>query len=518
MIRSRLTRPSAPIVPALFLAMSAFLFVTTDARGQHLPDRLDRLDAWVAAGMRDWKVPGVAIAIVHDDRVVLARGYGVRTLGHSDPVDADTLFAVASNTKAFTAALLGLAVDSGSMQWDDRVSDHLPHFQMHDPYVTRDIRIRDLLCHRSGLHTFGGDHLWIGSSYDRDDVLRRIRHLEPISPFRARYNYQNLMFLVAGETLPAATGTSWDDHFRQSILKPLGMKRSCLDLETLRQRDNVASAHEEIDGKVTVVPYDDIDAVAPAASLNSSVREMAQWMRVHLADGMLGDQRILPATVVREMQKVHMPLAPSEFDRTVLGTHFAGYGLGWGMSDYRGRKLVAHGGGLTGMISRQTLVPELGLGIFVLSNYAPNSFPRALSLMILDAFLEAPETDWNAEYIGRRERGAERRRTAEQALQAARHTDTKPSLALADYAGAYANPLSGSAAVRITDGKLVFDYNPRHCGTLEHWHHDTFRVNWDNPIFDMPASAFVSFVLDEHGKVEKLRTSFYRPIEFRRVP
>ena len=501
---------------ALVLLLGSVLAPTSRASDE-LPARLEGLDAFVENGMRAWGVPGLALAIVKDDRVVVARGYGTRKLGEDAPVDETTIFAVASNTKALTAGLLGTLVDEGKLGWDDRVVDWLPSFQMWDPYVTRDIRVRDLLIHRSGLHTYGGDHLWIGNDLSREDILSRIRHFEPRAPFRTKYQYQNLMYLVAGQVAAAAAGKSWDDALRERLLDPLGMKESSTTLGSLDGRDNVATPHELVDGTLAPVAFDNVDSVGPAASLNSNAIELAQWMRLQLGRGELDGNRLLSEGVIREMQTVQMPLGVSDWSKDNLGQTFAGYGLGWGLWNYRGHKAVSHGGALSGMISRQVFVPDEGLGIVILTNLAPNNLPRAISFWVLDAFLGEPERDWSAVYLERKREGEERGAKAERELHASRIQGTSPSLPLESFAGTYANPMSGPAEVRVEDGQLVFDYNPRHAGRLEHWHHDTFRVTWNDPIFDMPEKAFVRFELDESGAVASLETSFYQSIRFDRI-
>ena len=478
---------------------------------------LDDLPALVDRGRAVWQVPGVAIAVVHNDEVVFAGGFGVRRLGEEEAVDAQTLFAVASNTKAFTAALLAMAAEQGELRWDDVVLEHLPEFRLHDAHATADMRVRDLLIHNSGLPTFGGDHLWIGSDRDAADILARLRFLEPTAPFRARYQYQNLMYLVAGEVAAAAHGASWQELMRTRILDPLGMRDSLLSVDDLPSSSNVASAHERVDGQLCVVEYDDVDAIAPAAALISNVVDMAQWMRLHLAGGIHGETRLLSESTVRELHTMQFPLPVSKQAEERFGRRFSGYALGWGVSDYRGRKLVTHGGGLTGMISRQTLVPEEGLGILVLTNQADNALAAALSYTLLDRFLGGGEHDWLARIRQWEDEAENRRAETEQTLQASRHAGTQPSLDLERYVGTYSNRLSGSAQIELRDGKLWFDYNPRHIGRLEHWHHDTFRVHWHHPIFDMPAKSFLRFSLNDRGDVAELTVGFYRPNTFPRV-
>jgi CubicO group peptidase (beta-lactamase class C family) len=499
----------------LWLIVALMVVAPAPARGQDVD--LEALDEWIADVMGDWATPGLAVGIVKDDSLVFARGYGVRRVGESAPVDERTLFAVASNSKAFTAAVLGLLQEEGAIDLYDRVIDHLPGFRMFDPWVTREIRIVDLLTHRSGLATFGGDHLWIGSTNDRAEIISRVKFLEPVGPFRASYHYQNLMFLVAGEIVPAVTGYTWDDMVRDRIFEPLGMTESNTSVRSLVGLDNVAAPHEVVGGTLQPVEYDNVDGVAPAAAVNSNVVDMSHWMRLNLNGGVFEGSRVLGDRTVREMQRIQYPLGVSVWAGENLGRRFNGYGLGWFVSDYKGRKVVSHSGGLTGMISLQTLLPEEGLGVIVLTNYAPDAPTQAITYRILDEYLGEPVRDWNQVFLSFRRQGEDRARQREETLQAARIPGTSPSLPLEAYTGTYSEAASGEARVSLEDGDLVFDYNPRHLGDLEHWHHDVFRVTWRWPIFDMPARSFVRFELDEAGQVTGLEVTFYDPIRFERV-
>ncbi|MFQ5771580.1 MAG: serine hydrolase [bacterium] len=491
------------------------LWIAAPTYAQENP--LKGLDSYVEKARHDWQVPGLAIGIVHNGSLIFARGYGVRELGKPDKVDEHTLFAVASNTKAFTVALLGMLVDEGKLNWDDHVTDYLTDFQMYDPYVTRVMIIKDLLTHRSGLPTFGGDHLWIGSTLSREEIIYRIRYLKPNAPFRTKYQYQNLMFLTAGQIIPKITGKSWDETIQERIFQPLGMNESNISVRDLANKENVATPHEIVGGKLVPIEYDNVDNVAPAGAINSNVVDMAKWMQLNLNGGVYKGQQILSSKVMREMHTIQMPIPISPTREKLLGTQFAGYGLGWGISDYKGHKMLSHGGGLSGMISLQSLIPDKNLGVMILTNFAPNSLPRALTYRILDAFLGAPERDWSAEYLKLRTEAKQRQAKAEKELQAKRVKGTQPSLPLADYTGTYFDRLSGNTKIKLENGKLVFDYNPRHIGDLEHWHYDTFRVSWRHPIFDMAGKSFLSFYLDETGKVTKLKVTFYDPIYFKKL-
>jgi len=484
---------------------------TTDAT-------LRGLDEYIEKARQDWEIPGVAVGIVKDDALIFAKGYGVREIGKKAKVDEHTLFAVASNTKAFTASMLGMLVDEDKLEWDDRVIDYIDDLQLYDPYVTREISVRDLLTHRSGLPTFGGDHLWIGAPENsREEIMARLRFLKPTAPFRTRYQYQNLMFMVAGQIIPEITGKSWDDFIRERIFEPLGMNESNSSILVLPEEDNVATPHEVVDGKHVPIAYDNVNGIAPAGGINSNVVDMAQWMRLHLGGGVYEGRQILSHEVIRDAHSIQFPLPVSDFNEDHFGTRFSGYGLGWSISDYRGYKMISHGGGLSGMISLQTLIPEKSLGVIVLTNFAPNSLTRAVTYRILDAFLGEPEQDWSGVYLERRKQAEIREQKNEEELLAQRVKGTRPSLPMKDYAGRYFDELSGEAEVRMENGNLVFDYNPRHIGDLEHWHHDTFRVTWRHPIFDMAPKSFLTFYLDERGKVATLRIHFYDPIYFQHV-
>ncbi len=478
---------------------------------------LAELDAYVTRAMQEWGVPGLAIAVVKDDRVVHARGYGVRQMDRPEKVDERTLFAIASNSKAFTCAVLGSLRDEGKLAWSDRVIKHLPWFQMHDPWVTRDIRVLDLVCHRSGLPTFGGDHLWIASPFTREEILRRVRHLEPSAPFRTAYQYQNLMFVAAGEVAAAAAGRPFETLLRERLIGPLGMKDTVLTMAELRAAKNVATPHERRDGTLKIVAFDDVDTLTAAGGLKSNVIDVTQWIRCHLSGGLIDKRRVLSGQVVSDMQAVRTPTLGRRDNRADPGALFSGYGMGWGLTDYAGRRIVGHGGGLSGMISRTTLVPSEKLGIVVLTNMAENALPTALTWWIIDRYLGRSERDWSGVYSTRNRFRTRNRHSQEARIVATRIEGTRPSLDLAAYAGRYHDALSGDAHVTMKNGQLWFSYNPRHEGPLTHWHHDTFRVAWTNPIYDMPFKAFVTFVIGEDGKIKRLETRFYDPITFDRV-
>jgi CubicO group peptidase (beta-lactamase class C family) len=489
-------------------------------------ERLKEIDEYATKALQDWHVPGFAIAIVKDDVVIFAKGYGVRKLGEATPVDERTLFAIASNTKAFTAAALATLVDEGKIKWDDHVTDYLPGFQLYDPYVTRELTIRDLISHRSGLATFGGDLLWYDTTYSRDEILRRIRHLKPTSSFRSKYGYQNIMFLAAGQIVAAVTGKSWDDYVRERFLLPLGMTTTTTSITAFKPTDNVASPHNELDGKIRVVRYSNVDGVGPAAALNSNVAEMAEWLRLQLGRGKYKGKQFFSASASREMWSPQTIIPISEGGERFNPTrHFNTYGLGWFVSDYQGRKVVSHGGGLDGMISQVAMMPEENLGVVVLSN-SETAVPSFMTNKVFDVFLGAAKRDWSAELLARTNQGKAAAAAEEKKLEDARARNTKPALPLAQYAGTYTGAMYGDARVTEENGKLVIRLvaSPNFVGDLEHWQYDTFRVKWRASVSYPFSKGFITFNLNEQAKVEEMKIDVPNPdfdfkeLEFKRVP
>ncbi len=504
----------------LFIASHSLL-----AQTANFDARLKEVDEYASKAMRDWKVPGFAVAIVKDDRVIFAKGYGVRKLGETVPVDERTLFAIASNTKAFTAAAVAILVDEGKLKWDDPVTKYLPGFQLYDPYVTRELTVRDLLSHRSGLATFGGDLLWYDTTYRSDEILRRIRFLKPTSSFRSRYGYQNIMFLAAGQIVANVTGKSWADFIRERFLIPLGMTSTTTSITAFKSTDNVAAPHNELDGKIRVVRYSNVDGAGPAAALNSSVADMAQWIRLQLGRGKYNGKQFFSPATAREMWSPQTIVPISEQAEKFNPTkHFNTYGLGWFLSDYHGRKVASHGGGLDGMISQVAMMPEENLGLVVLTN-SETPLSTILVNKVFDLFLGVPARDWSAELLERTRQAKEAEQAAEKKLEDERAKGTKPSLALSGYAGSYGGEMYGEARVTEENGRLVLRLAPapNFVGDLEHWQYDTFRVKWRESVSYPFPRGFVTFTLNARGKVDEMKIDVPNPdfdfkeLEFKRI-
>jgi CubicO group peptidase (beta-lactamase class C family) len=485
--------------------LTVFLLVGGQALAQQSA-RLDVLDAYFSRALKEWKVPGMAVAIVKDDKVIFARGYGVRESGKPDRVDERTLFAIASNTKAFTAAALGILVDEKKLTWDGRVMDSLPYFQLYDPYVTFDFRIRDLLSHRSGLGTFSGDLLWYGTPYSREEIVRRARFLKPAGAFRARYGYQNLMFIAAGEAVAAASGTSWDGFVRERIFDPLGMTETVTSITALRQKPNVATPHARLGGEWRTFPWANWDSMAAAGGIISSVSDMAKWIRLQLGRGALDGKRIFSEAAQEAMWTPHTPRSVSAENRLRFpSTHFSSYGLGWNLWDYRGRRIIDHGGAYDGMFSHVALVPEENLGFVILTN-STTPIADALTYSLLDAYLGSEMHDWSKDFLDRSAKAEAEAAAADRKRQQERVPGTKPSLALNDYTGTYGGDLYGDAAITFENGSLVLRLkpNPDMVADLSHWHHDTFLIQWRKP-FPWWGNGWVQFIMDNRGKTIELK-------------
>jgi len=398
---------------------------------------LKALDEYYNKALTDWDVPGMAIAIVKDDSVIFAKGFGVREIGKPEKVDANTLFAIASNTKAFTAAALAILVDEGKIKWDDKVIKYLPWFQLYDPYVTANMTIRDLLSHRSGLATFSGDLVWFATNYSREEVIKRARFLKPVYGFRERFGYSNIMFLAAGEIVHAVTGQTWDDFVTEKIFKPLKMTRTNTTTKALVGLDNVAQCHTDFEGKLISIPYLNWDNIAPAGAINSSVNDISKWIKMQLNKGKYGATRIFSANRSREMWSPNTLQGVSSFSENLFPTtHFKAYAMGWGVFDYLGRKIVSHSGGYDGMISYTCLVPEEKLGFVILTN-KNSSLYNPLVYKTLDMFLGGNNTDWSAMMLENNKKQIEMDKKSRIEEEQNRVKDSRPTLDLKEYAGLY---------------------------------------------------------------------------------
>jgi CubicO group peptidase (beta-lactamase class C family) len=494
----------------LGLVGAALALGATPLRAQFRPRDFD---AYVARGLEALRTPGAAVAVVKDGRVVFAKGYGVRALGDTGRVDAHTLFQIASNTKAFTTAALAMLADEGKLSWDDPVTRFLPGFELYDPYVTREFTVRDLVTHRSGLGLGAGDLLWFHSDYSRAEIAYRIRFAKPASSFRSAYAYDNVLYIVAGEIVPAIGGMSWDDFVTKRILTPLGMTETGTTIAYFTTARNRAAPHAVERGTLQIVPIDSVDNTAPAGGIVSNVADLVKWLICRLDSGRYAGGRLFSERQAREMWsgQTILPITDPEPSLAGLRPEFAEYGLGWRLRDYGGRKLVSHTGGLAGMSSQITLVPAEKLGIVILTN-SESDLMAALSYRLLDDFLATGRrTDWVTAFVQAAQLDRAQADSTVRANRAARDSLSRPSLPLERYAGHYHDELYGDAAIALEGGRLAlrFARSPAFVGDLEHWQYDTFIARWRTAHLE---DAYVTFSLNPDGSIDRFRMAAVSPL------
>ncbi len=469
-------------------------------------------DGYVKRVMEIFTVPGLSVAIVKDGKVILAKGYGVRRMGDPTPVDAKTRFGIASNTKLFTATALALLVEEGKLQWDQPVRTYLPGFAMSDPYVTHELTVRDLLVHRSGLGLGAGDLLWWPpSTYNRKEIARRIRYLPLSTSFRSAYAYDNVLYLVAGELIEAVSGQSWEDFVRGRILRRIGMSDSDVRHSAATEKGNVAGTHAEVDDTVRPVAPFASDNTNPAGGIMAGAADMAKWLLVQLDSGKVADGTRLfaPASAKQLWREV----TPTPIGDPLQGmpqlahlrATMAGYALGLGVRDYRGYILRQHTGGLPGYLSKVALIPDLRLGVVVLTNQESGAAYDAITYRVLDYYIGAKSPDYPALFEQLVQRNRQKVRDAEQRAATSRDSMAGPSLPLAKYAGTYRDPWYGD--VQIAEGAkglmIRFTRTPSLVGDLVHWQHDTFLARWRDR--ELRADAYATFWLNADGTVNQLR-------------
>lgn len=475
------------------------------------------IDKLVARVQQVFTVPGVSVAIVQDGQTLFAKGYGVRAHGKPEKVDADTLFGIGSNTKAFTVAALATLVDQGKLKWDDKVIDLMPQVRLHDPYVTRELTVRDILTHRSGLGLGSGDlMLFPQSDFTRAEIIHNLRYFPPASSFRSKYAYDNLLYILAGELVPTLTGTSWEDYVQTKILDRLG--GGCAATVSMIKTPDVAMPHVLIDGKLNETEQDRSTAYDPAGSIQCSANGMATWAKLQLADGKFADgSRLFSSATHAEMwtpQTIEKPLAEPA---NLVNTHFRNYGLAFVLEDYRGYRRVTHTGGLIGMVSYVSLVPEKNLGIVVLTNQQSGGAMSAVMMTLLDAFLDTPSKakpsqDWVGWWKGKTDEAEKRADEADKAADAnAKAAGGKSALPLDAYVGTYHDVWRGDATVSKRGDKLrmTFSRTTGMAGDMTPMKGNVFAVRWDDKT--LKADALVNFRTGMDGAVSGMKMAPLSP-------
>jgi CubicO group peptidase (beta-lactamase class C family) len=507
------------IAAAILIAFSAAGAVTSTAFAQDgaasAQAQAWNLETDVTRVMKAFDVPGIAIAVVKDGKVVAAQGFGVRKLGEQAKVDGKTLFEIASNSKAFTAAMLAMLVDEGKLAWDDPVTRHLPDFQMHDAYVTHEMTVRDLLTHRSGLGLGAGDLLWWPTTnFSTDEIIEKLRYIRPATSFRSSYAYDNLLYIVAGKIIAAKTGMSWGEAVRARILKPVGMNLTTTSLAENEGNPDVSSAHSKINGKIAAVKQLPVPNAVGAVGINTNAEDIAKWMNVLLAGGKVGvdangkEVRLFSAKQSREMWSAQTPMKIGEPKPPLAATkpNFFAYGLGFQLRDYQGKLVAMHGGALQGFYSKVVMVPEAKLGIAILTNAESGRALDSLQYRLLDQYLGVPNpTDWIRLQAEAEEEAHSKELERLKKVSATRAAKSQPSLPLASYDGEYEDAWYGKATIARVGGKqvLTFTRTPDLTGELEHFQHDTFIVRWKERNFN--ADAYVTFSLNPDGSIERMK-------------
>jgi len=498
------------------ISIGLFLFPFLIIHGQPLSSAA--IDSLAERSRKAFDVPGIALAVIKDGKVIHSKGYGLRSLNSDERVDDHTLFGIASNSKAFTAAALGILIDEGKIKWDDKVRDYIPEFKLYSPFVTEEFTIRDLLTHRSGLGLGAGDLMFYPDSSDftLKDVIYNLRFLKAVSSFRTRYDYDNNLYIIAGEVISRVCGQSWDDFVEERIMKPLGMTHSAASFDRLKDKSDIIEGHASVNGKVRVIARNKLKVAHSAGGINSCIADLSKWVMMQLANGKYGDsleKQLFSAKVHEEMwtPQTIIPIhAPGAYN-----THFASYGLGFFITDVHGYKQMSHTGGLEGMVTQITMIPELNLGIIVLTNQEEGGAYSSITNQIKDAYFGIKGTDRVAEYSAGRETALDEekklmdsvwREVAMIRKKMPGHTD------LSMYKGTYTDPWFGAVTVSEKNGTPWFDSrrSPKLSGELFPYKGNSFVVKWRDR--SMNADAFVMFGLDEQGRASSIKMKAISPL------
>lgn len=468
------------------------------------------VDALVQHALQFWHVPGVAVAIVRGDKVIYLRGHGVRSIEDNAKVTPDTLFPIASCTKSFTTTALALLVDEGKMSWDDPPRKYVPYFHLSDPLVDREVTLRDLVTHRTGL----GDHflLWYRSPWTAEERIRRFGRLPLDKPFRTTFQYQSTMFTVAGLAVAKASGLSWADFVKTRLLGPLDMKATRFTTTAIAKISDKASPHRlDRMGQPQPTALYPMEVPEPAGSIQSNVRDLSKWLRFHLNNKTVDGNSLVSARNLEETHTPQIVIPLDAVDRIQFPeTHQMSYGMGWVIQDHFGHRLLQHAGAIDGFRCHFTLVPKERLGIVLLCNLHHTRMNIALSNALLEMLLHLPHRDWNIVVAEAERKDAAEAEKKEREKQKCRHVGTEPSRELAGYVGAYEHPAYGTVRVRLEDGRLVWHWN-RYRAALEHYHYDTFTL----PI-EIMGKPRVVFTLDAKGTVARMKVLGHMGVEFQR--
>lgn len=494
----------------LVIAASVFVFISVFSQNNEPSFIKDSIDGYVGRALPEWKIPGVAVCVVKDGKVVFMKGYGVKETGTNDKVDENTLFMIGSNSKAFTATALAILEAEKKLSLDDKVQKWLPDFKLYDPWVAKEANIKDLLCHRLGFETFQGDFTFFDSDLTTVEMREKFGRIKPLYSFRSKWGYTNAAFMTAGEIIPKVTGKTWAEFLYEKIFTPLGMNNTLALSKDIATAPNKASAHTVWNSELKKVAYGRIDPMAPAGAISSSVNDLSKWVMVQLNKGKLGDREVIPAAAIA---KTWQPNSILGNGGTQFNTgHFALYGLGWFLEEYNGKKIVSHTGGVNGFVTSVTLIPEEKLGIVVLTNTDANSFYEALKWELMDAYLGLPYRNYSVVMLANQK---ENETAIDAAMKLKRDTiNTKPvtALPLTAYTGDFKHDIYGNMNIKLENGELImrFEHHANRFSKLEALGGNRFLSTWNDPLYGVKVLPFTV----ENGKVKSLTVRVADFVEF----
>lgn len=456
---------------------------------------LEDFNTYMEQQLNVWKVPGAAVAIIKDQEIILANGYGYRDKESGLKVTPNTLFAIASCTKAFTAMAAEQLADEGMLDLDAPIKNYMPHFRMYDSFATERITIRDMLCHRSGLPRH--DAIWYNSELTREEIIERLEYLEPNQDFRAKGQYQNIMYMVAGYLVGKLAGYSWEQRVQERIFAPLHMKSSCFSVDEMQLRDDYALAYIDKNGETQQIPFRNMDSIGPAGSINSNIIDMANWIMLHLNRGMLDGKQIVSEGRLDDMHTPHIPCEPSLWGKKELP--LSCYGLGWCIEPYRGHQMLHHSGGIDGFTSLVSFLPHDNIGIVILTNKLASHLPKVVTYNIVDRLLGLKEIDWSGQIQKDQEKWEEQLNKQHDSNEPSiNNIESNPPHPLIEYIGTYKHPGYGTMYVELEKEHLQFRYNSMTL-PVTHIQGDLFET-----LYELPMKLKASFHADSNGNIHSL--------------
>ena len=458
----------------------------------------DSIDNYIHRGMNNWQIPGVAVLIVKDGEVIFEKGFGVKELGKDDLVDENTLFMIGSNTKAFTGTALALLEYDEKLKLDDKVIKYLPDFKMKDEWVTKELNLQDIVSHRMGLETFQGDFMYWTSDLNADEVIEKFGMITPKYNFRTKYGYTNAGYAVAGKVIEKVSGLSWGEFLKEKIFKPLEMNRTVPLSEDFIKAENIAKPHTSVDGKISLIPFQNIDNLAPCGSIGSSVNDLSHWVIAQLDSGKYDGVSVIPFSAIQKTRQI------LSIERRVRHpynkTHYSLYGMGWAFQDYEGREIIMHTGGVNGFVTSVTLMPEEKLGIVVLTNTDQNAFFQSLKWEILDAYLGLPYRNYDSTFFASNKKSEISRDKWLKEIQDSVGMKLSPEINLTDFEGKYDHEVYGSANIVKKDNYLIMtlQHHSKITGKLEYIGNNRFFCTYSDPTYGKKVFPFII----EAGKVK----------------